>query len=180
MSLADKMTAAIARYAKFVPPRQAGENAVRRFTRRSLLAPVNRMVYLAIPFAGRTGFQVTELEAGLLRARMPLKGNRNHIGSMYAGALFTLAEIPGGVMTIFDFGADYIPVLKSLEMTYLKMARTDIEVVFRMSERERVELKARVDTLGKTEFVLEGVLTDSGGNEVARSRALYQMRLRGH
>ena len=34
---------------------------------------------------------------------MPFKPNRNHLGTMYAGALFTLAEIPGGAVLISAF-----------------------------------------------------------------------------
>ena len=64
---------------------------------------------MAIPFAGRAGFVVEVIGEGYLRARIPLKGNRNHMGSMYAGALFTLAEIPGGVMTILISGLPLCP-----------------------------------------------------------------------
>ena len=49
-----------------------------------------------IDFVKRSGLKAEVLEPGRVCLRMPLQGNQNHIGSMYAGALFTLAEIPGG------------------------------------------------------------------------------------
>src|ERR1700752_1903692 len=42
-----------------------------------------------IAFVGRTGLVVEELKRGYVRCRMPYAGNGNHIGTMYAGALFT-------------------------------------------------------------------------------------------
>ena len=51
-----------------------------------------------IDFVKRCGLKAEQLEPGFVRLRMPLSGNQNHIGTLYAGALFTLAEIPGGAL----------------------------------------------------------------------------------
>ena len=49
-------------------------------------------------FIERMGMKVLVLEPRRVKFSVPLKGNENHIGSMYAGALFTIAEIPGGAV----------------------------------------------------------------------------------
>jgi hypothetical protein len=49
-----------------------------------------------IAFVQRSGLR-TSAGVETVRLRMPLI-DQNHIGGMYAGALFTLAEIPGGAL----------------------------------------------------------------------------------
>lgn len=178
MAFSDSVTDAIAGLARQIPAEREDEGVMRRLVRKAILGPVNRLVHLAIPFAGRSGFEIEALQPGYLRARMPFKGNRNHIGTMYAGALFTLAEIPGGVIVIFDMGAAFIPILKSLEMTYLKTARTDVTVEFHFPPEQRDAVMSEVRQQGKAEFVLKADLTDERGEVVAKSHALYQVRQR--
>ena len=57
--------------------------------------PAIRMLENGIPFVERCGFKVEALERGRVVCRMPIEGNTNHIGTMYAGALFTCA-LKGG------------------------------------------------------------------------------------
>lgn len=180
MSLSDQLTGLISRLARSAPAEHAGDSSLQKVLRKSALKPVNALVHMAIPFAGRAGFVVEVIGEGYLRARIPLKGNRNHMGSMYAGALFTLAEIPGGVMTIFDFGPAFVPILKSLEMTYLKPARSDVTVAFALSSSERDAILQAVKETGKAEFTLRGSLRDNKDEVVARSEAHYQVRLKSN
>ena len=48
----------------------------------------------------RKSFKIETLEPGRVVCRMPIEGNTNHIGTMYAGALFTCAEFRN-----YDFAA---------------------------------------------------------------------------
>ena len=48
-----------------------------------------------IGFVRRSGMRIEVFERGHVRCSMPLRKNKNHIGTMYVGALFTLAEMPG-------------------------------------------------------------------------------------
>ena len=57
---------------------------------------ITRGNWETIPFLGRTEIVVDHAERGFVRLRMPFEPNVNHVGMMYAGALFTLAEVPGG------------------------------------------------------------------------------------
>src|SRR5690606_41189634 len=91
-------------------------------------AAVNRIIGLSIPFAPRNGFSVEEVRPGYVRARIKLKGNKNHFGSLYAGAYFLVAEIPGGVLTLFDLGPSYTPILKEMTLQFLQPANSDVTV----------------------------------------------------
>ena len=136
---------------------------------------ITRFVGQSVPFARRNHFQVIDFGPGYVKASMPLKPNKNHFNSMYAGALFTVAEIPGGIISIFSFDDDYFPVLKDLKMDFLKMAKSDVTVEFSLSEDELQRIEAEVAKCGKCPFVLEGEIKDASGEVVAKSYANYQV-----
>jgi acyl-coenzyme A thioesterase PaaI-like protein len=71
------------------------------------------------------------LQPSSVRLPMPLAGNlagnQNHLGSMYAGALFSLAQIPGGAlfMTRFDVTRFY-PLGKDMQLHLRRPASVHI------------------------------------------------------
>ncbi|HET8848866.1 MAG TPA: DUF4442 domain-containing protein [Marinobacter sp.] len=142
-------------------------------------AAVNRIVGMAIPFAPRNRFSVEEVRAGYVRARVRLKGNKNHFGSLYAGAYFLVAEIPGGVLTLFDLGPAYTPILKEMTLQFLQPADSDVTVEFSLSPEVVAAIKADADATGRAKFTLEGILRDSDGTHVATSIAHYRVRKKG-
>uniref|UniRef100_A4XPQ9 Thioesterase n=1 Tax=Ectopseudomonas mendocina (strain ymp) TaxID=399739 RepID=A4XPQ9_ECTM1 len=132
-----------------------------------------------IAFVRRSGLQAEVLEPGFVRLCMPLEGNQNHIGSMYAGALFTLAEIPGGALFLTSFDVQrFYPIVKELNLRFRRPASGDIRVEARLSAQEIDDLQARAAREGKAEYLLELQLTGADGEVVAESRGLYQLRLR--
>lgn len=143
---------------------------------KGALLAVNQLVGTAIPFASRNRFEVVEFRDGYLKGKIPLKSNKNHIGTMYAGALFTLAELPGGILSIFNFDSNYYPILKELKMTYLKVAKSDVTVEFSLSKSEISRIEKEASENGKSPFTLYGKLKDTEGNIVAESEAHYQVR----
>jgi len=149
---------------------------ITNFAQKGALKAINTLIGQAIPFASRNRFSVTQLGNGSVTANIPLKGNKNHIGTMYAGALFTVAELPGGILSIFNFSAEYYPILKELKMTYLKVAKTDVIVEFSLSSEEIKRIEQEASQKGKSDFTLHGELKDTQGNIVAKSEAHYQVR----
>lgn len=142
-------------------------------------ALVNRVIGRSIPFASRNGFSVEEIGPGYVRAKVSLKGNRNHFGSLYAGAFFLVAEIPGGVLSLFDLGPDYIPILKDMSLQFLKPANSDVTVEFYLDEATLAAIRSEADSLGRAAFSLEGTLCDASGEVVATSTANYRVRRKG-
>jgi len=151
---------------------------MQRWRRGFFYVALNRVIGFAIPFVTRNRFRVVEIRPGYLKATIPLRGNRNHISTMYAGAMFLLAEIPGGVMALFDFGSGYYPVLKELTMTYLQLAKTDLTVEFSLTPKQRETIRRQADQDGKCDFSLSANLIDTSGNVVAKSMGHYQLRRR--
>ena len=131
----------------------------------------------SIAFVKRTNLKAEVLEPGFVRLRVPLAGNETHIGSMYAGALFTLAEIPGGALFLTSFDASqFYPIVKEMNLRFRRPATGDIVVEARLSAEEIERLQTEAQANGKAEYVLELQLTDGSGEVVALSRGIYQLR----
>lgn len=133
----------------------------------------------AIPFVRRSGVRILDLQPGTVVCEMPLKGNVNHIGTMYAGALFTLAEFPGGPLMLATFGLTrFIPIVTSLDMQFVKAAKGDVRIELNLPVEDAARIESETLAQGKAEFTLDGELTNAAGEVVARSHARYQMRPR--
>ena len=108
---------------------------------------------------------------------MPLSGNQNHIGTLYAGALFTLAEIPGGALFLTSFDVQrFYPLIKEMNLRFRRPATSDITVEARLSDEEIARIQAEAEQNGKADYHLELQLCDASGEVVAQTRALYQLR----
>ena len=80
-----------------------------------------------VPQAHRMGVRAVDLEPGRIVCWVPLSGNGNHLDTMYAGVLFTVAEVLGGGICLPSFDLTrYYPVVKSVRIDFRKPARTDI------------------------------------------------------
>ncbi|MBE03186.1 YiiD C-terminal domain-containing protein [uncultured Marinobacter sp.] len=179
MALIDHLITATGQWVAGADPRATLSHPVAWLKKTGGYAAVNRIIGLSIPFARRNGFRVEELRPGYVKARIPLKGNGNHFGSLYAGAYFLVAEIPGGVLSLFDLGPAYTPILKAMTLEFLQPANSDVTVAFSLSPEQIAAILAEADETGRAKFTLEGRLMDQEGNHVATSIAHYRVRKRG-
>ncbi len=130
-----------------------------------------------IDFVKRCGLKAEQLEPGFVRLRMPLSGNQNHIGTLYAGALFTLAEIPGGALFLTSFDVQrFYPLIKEMNLRFRRPATSDITFEARLSDEEIARIQAEAERNCKADYHLELQLCDASGEVVAQTRALYQLR----
>jgi thioesterase domain-containing protein len=138
------------------------------------------LVTKSIPFVANTGIEVEALERGYARLRCPLAPNKNHVGTMYAGALFTLAELPGGAIFMSSFDASrFYPIVRDMSITYKRPALTDVWVEVRMSEDTVRKIQEEADERGKANYEWECELKDASGTVVAVTRNVYQLRRLG-
>ncbi len=144
--------------------------------RRWALTMVNTFVGKALPFSRRTRFRVMEIKRGYIKCHIPLRRNHNHVGTLYAGAQFTLAELPGGILALFHFDKHYYPILKSMTVDYLKPATSDLTVEFSLNDEEIQRIEKEAHTSGKCDYTLHGKLMDRQGQVVAKSTGYYQLR----
>jgi len=139
-----------------------------------------KLVETGIEFIRRMGLKVVEMKRGYVELKAPLTGNLSHVGTMYAGALFSLAEVPGGAMFLSTFDVSrYYPIVKEMTIRYRKPVLTDATVKVSMSEAEIARVTREADEKGKSQFVLNAEVFDEAGQLVCQSEATYQLRRTG-
>ncbi len=138
------------------------------------------LVENGIEFIRRMGLKVVEMKRGYVELRATLQGNLSHVGTMYAGALFSLAEVPGGAMFLTSFDVSrYYPIVKEMTIRYRKPALTDVTVKVAMSEDEIRRVAREAEETGRGQFVLRAELFDDNGQMVCESEGTYQLRRQG-
>ncbi len=112
----------------------------------------------------------------IVRLRMPLEPNRNHIGTMYAGALFAIAELPGGILPLSVLQGTVMPIVTNVDITFRRAARSDVTLEARLEPAELRRLGDLAVAEGKAVFVLELSVRDEADVEVANTVSTYQLR----
>jgi acyl-coenzyme A thioesterase PaaI-like protein len=142
------------------------------------LAPqMNTGLQALIPVAYNMGVRFTALRRGYAETSVPFEGNGNHFGVLYAGVIFTVAEVLGGGlhMSTFDASTHY-PLVRSLTIDFLKPGKTDLIARTSLTDEEIERLQTESAGGNKANFELVAEVLDSSGEIIARTRGDYQMR----
>lgn len=96
------------------------------------------------PFVERCGARTLEVDRGYCKMMMPLPPSLNHVGIMYAGALYTIAELPGGVIYMSSFDTRrFYPIVKDMQIRFRRPATTDVTVEVRITDQEIERIRPR-------------------------------------
>lgn len=127
-----------------------------------------------IPIVGAMGLEILHAERGRCVVRLPFEPNINHVNMVYAGSIFTLAEVPGGVLFAGAFDtARYYPIVGEMKVRFAKPATTSLLVDARMTDDEIATATAELEAKGRTKWTLEQEVIDESGDVVARTSAVY-------
>jgi thioesterase domain-containing protein len=139
----------------------------------------DRVGYLekAIKIIDKMGMRILDFKKQSVRIMLPKEPNVNHIGTVYAGSLFSLADFAGGVLfySAFDL-RKYYPLLKEVTITFKRPATTDITVETSMTPEQAERIKKITDETGKADWALDMELKDEQGNACCIAHASLQMR----
>ena len=133
----------------------------------------------AVPFAGFLGIEYDTVEPGraLLRLRDdPAK--HNHIGTLHAGALFSLAESASGLAMMAGVAerlAGVTPLAAKAEITYKKVARGDVTADARIEGGVDAVL-ATLDAEGRVRFPVVVDVADESGEVCAVVRVEWHLK----
>lgn len=137
----------------------------------------NQAIEHLVPQAHRMGVRAVELGPGRVACAVPLEGNGNHLGTMYAGVLFTAAEVLGGGICLPSFDLTrFLPVVRDLRIDFRRAARTDVLARATLAAEEVERVRADAEATGKAVFTLAAELTDANGQVVAATEGTYQLR----
>ncbi|WGX97825.1 YiiD C-terminal domain-containing protein [Nocardioides sp. L-11A] len=140
-------------------------------------ADLTTYVRSMIPVLDAMGVEVVEAGRNTVAARLPAAPNVNHFGTAYAGSLFTVAEVLGGLYASTSLVLEgAVPLVKSLTIDFLRPATTDVVSRATLSDEVIDRVLAETAERGKSDFELVTEVTDAEGTVVARTRGRYQMR----
>jgi acyl-coenzyme A thioesterase PaaI-like protein len=106
-----------------------------------------------------------------------MAGNGNHVGTMYAGVLFSVAEMLGGALSLATFDpARFYPIVKDLRIDFRRPAASSVTARTSLDGPEIDRVLADAERDGKGQFVLRSELTDEEGTVVATTEGTYQIR----
>ena len=128
------------------------------------VSTLNEGLEQLIPIAHRMGVTFLEMRPGFVRAGVPFEGNGNHFGTMYAGVIFTVAEMLGGAMHWATFDATtHYPLVRAVSIEFRAPGRGPVTASASLDEQTIARVKHDVGAHGKASFELRAeVLTDDG------------------
>ena len=130
-----------------------------------------------IPAIKRTGLTIVDMSERYVKIKMPLEGNANHIGMMYAGSLFSIGEISGGVIHGASFDTEkYVPIVKEVSIRFRRPALTDVTLEVTITKEEADRIQKEAGEKGKADFVLALEIKDASGEVVSIVNGTWQIR----
>lgn len=124
-----------------------------------------------VPFAAHVGVTITAIQEGTATTVLEQsQSTSNHIATMHAGALFTLAEAASGAAMaglFLERLAALRPVAASATIHFAKPARGAITAHAEV-QGSKASLFAALDGEGKVRFPVAVRMEDGEGREVAR------------
>ena len=131
----------------------------------------------AIKIIDKMGMRILDFKKQSVKIMLPKEPNVNHIGTVYAGSLFSLADFAGGALFFSAFDLrKYYPLLKEVTITFKRPATTDITAETSMLPEQAERIKKITDETGKADWTLDMELKDEQGNVCCIAHADFQMR----
>ena len=144
------------------------------------LPKVQKLIHGMIPVVEKAGCELLEFNNhGHVKLKMPFRGNENHVGVMYAGSLWTLAEYSGLPLILSAFGMDFmdtfLPVVATFEIKFLKPVKEDMFVQYTMTPDELDTYQAQLVHDGRCKMLFRNKICDAKGNCYAETVGKYVM-----
>jgi thioesterase domain-containing protein len=141
-------------------------------------ASVQNIVRTTVPLLGSMGIEVVEASPGRVRTRLPFRPeNGNHIGTVYAGVLFSFLESSGGALVFVSFDiARWIPVIVEGSIRFVRPVTGAVESTLEIGDSERDSVHAALDTDPKSSWTLHAIAVAEDGRAACEADFVYRFR----
>ena len=131
-----------------------------------------------LPIYEYMGLEVTSVSDGIYSCFLPLNPNTgNHIGTVHAAFQFAAAEILGGLVVLTKrTDTRYVPVVKSLNIEFIRPALSGIRSEARFSDEQVEAMNLALESTGRYDFDLNSVIRNAQGDVVAEDTGCYSVR----
>ena len=143
------------------------------------LAPsVQEIMRTTVPMMGDIGIEVVEAERNHVRTRLPWNPrNGNHIGTVYAGVLFSFLESTGGAIVLVSFDVTrWIPVVVEATIRYARPVTGVVECEMRLSPEEVDAVQSALARDPKYRWTFSATAIAEDGRTACEVDLVYRFR----
>jgi thioesterase domain-containing protein len=136
-----------------------------------------QMLETIVKIVEKMGIHIVEMRDRYVKVLLPLEPNINHIGTIYAGSLFSVGEYIGGPIFVasFDYTRFY-PIVKAINIQFRRPAKTDVTVEAILSESEVDAIQREADAKGKADWKMDLEIKDKAGEVCCLIQGVWQLR----
>ena len=135
------------------------------------------MLESIIKIVDTMGIRIVEMWDRHAKVLLPLEPNINHIGTMYAGSLFTVGEFIGRALFIASFNySRFYPIVKAINIQFRRPATTYVTVEATLSVEEIDAIQREADAKGKADWKMDLEIKDQAGVVCCLLQGVWQMR----
>lgn len=141
---------------------------------------VEKVLHSMVPMLGSMGIEVVDVAYGRVRTRLPLAAqNGNHIGTVYAGVLFSFLEATGGALVLASFDVSrYIPVIVEGTVRFVRPVTSTIDCDLSLSTEEIDLVHRALDEDPRSSWTLAATAV-TGGRVACEADLVYRFRSQG-
>lgn len=135
------------------------------------------MLESTVKIIEKMGIRIVEMQDRHVKVMLPYEPNINHIGSIYAGSLFSVGEYIGGPMYFASFDTTrFYPIVKSVNIQFKRLAVTDMTVEATLSKAEVDAIQAEAEAKGKADWKMDLEIKDQAGTVCCLLQGVWQLR----
>ena len=142
------------------------------------ISEIQALISKKVPVSEFLGLVVEEVEPGHVKLMLPFSNRvQNHLEIVYAGAIFALAEIAGGIamLSVFDT-SKYTLLVERLSIEFQRPSRRDLWCDLTLAPEMVAQVREQVKSEGKAKMTLPIEVKDGRQRVIARIQGAYYVR----
>jgi uncharacterized protein (TIGR00369 family) len=148
---------------------------------QSAVAEMIRAGIERMPYNAMLGVRIVAMDGGRARGELASRPEvGNHVGTMHAGAQFSLLEATSGAAVssaFLDLLGRATPLAQGCELTYRRPARGDVVAEATVSADEMQRVRLELETAGRAHFDVPVTITDAQGTLATEAVMRWYIRL---
>ncbi|HEV7678174.1 MAG TPA: DUF4442 domain-containing protein [Candidatus Dormibacteraeota bacterium] len=148
---------------------------------QSSVAEMIRAGIERMPYNALIGLRIVEMDGGRARGALASRPEvGNHVGTMHAGAQFSLIEAVSGAAVssaFLDLLGRATPLAQGAELTYRRPARGDVVAEAVMTPGDIARVRTELEAQGRARFDVAVAVTDAHGTLTTEATMRWYIRM---
>lgn len=160
---------------------EASDTPVLGIAPEQLASSVEQIVRTTVPLLGAMGIEVPEAERRRVRTRLPWDPrNGNHIGTVYAGVLFSFLESTGGALVLVSFDVSrWIPVVVEGTIRFARPVTGAVECDLTLTDDDVAAVHDALEKDRRYRWTLTAAAVAEDGTPACEADFVYRFRAIG-